>query len=350
MATPKYTTETHVYKRVGSLELTIDVHTPSEPSSEPRTALIWYHGGFLVRNEAAHDTRVSWSDQDLQIVGTKTSWSPTWLINASIRRGWIVATPSYRLLPEATGDEVLSDTIDAAHWVAANISSRILMTGGSAGGFLAVATAAQLTSPRPLAVLANYGMLDFSHPEYIDGSAMGAMPPLPEAVTEPVVKEIAASRGVGVIDGYAPPEDFSPDKRMLWVATIKQLALFPDIITGVPGLSQQIKKSGIEVIKPEHRKFFPLSFGLSASYPPTALVHGAADDLVEASQSTAAAEKLKAAGVEVVLVTVPGVGHGFDSADPELDVDSPKAEETEVGRALRTMVQFLDSTAAKEAA
>jgi hypothetical protein len=40
------------------------------------------------------------------------------------------------------------------------------------------------------------------------------------------------------------------------ITAIKQLALFPEIITGVPGLSQQIRESGGEVIKPEHRKFF----------------------------------------------------------------------------------------------
>ncbi|KAH6676955.1 Alpha/Beta hydrolase protein [Plectosphaerella plurivora] len=283
MSTPAYTVKTHVYKRVNGLDLTIDVCTPTgKESSKPLTALIFYHGVFL-------------------IFGSKTAWAPEWLIRASIRRGWTYIAPSYRLLPEATGDDVLSDTLDAAQWVAADITPRIVMTGASAGGFLAMATAVQLRSPRPPAVLAIYGMLDFSHPEYIDGSAMGAMPPLPDTVTGPVVEEITASRGVDIIDAYSQPEDMATDKRMLWVAVIKQLALFPEIITGVPGLSQKIRQSGVENIKLEHRKFFPVAFGLSEDFPPTAFVHGTADDLVEVSQSTNAAEKLRAIGVDVAL-------------------------------------------------
>lgn len=249
-------------------------------------------------------------------------------------------TPSYRLLPEATGDDVLSDALDAAKWVMDNITPRVILTGASAGGFLAVATSAQLTSPRPLAVLSIYGMLDLSHPEFVDGSRVGPSPVFPEAVTEPLVKKIRAARGAGVIDAYPFPEDPSKDERMLQIAVMKQLALFPEIVTGVPGLSEQIKASGTDIIEPKHQKFFPLSFGLSENYPPTALVHGEADDIIETSQSTAAADKLREFEVDVVLATVPGGGHGFD-LDPTLDIDAVDAETSDTTRALRKMVDFL---------
>ena len=52
----------------------------------------------------------------------------------------------------------------------------------------------------------------------------------------------------------------------------------------------------------------------SGACPPTWLVHGSQDTLVPLGDSKWAREALQAAGVEVTLVTVPGVDHGFDSA------------------------------------
>jgi phospholipase/carboxylesterase len=49
-----------------------------------------------------------------------------------------------------------------------------------------------------------------------------------------------------------------------------------------------------------------------AAPPPVLLVHGEADPLVPVSASENAAKTLRAAGVEVELVTVPGLGHGID--------------------------------------
>ena len=49
-----------------------------------------------------------------------------------------------------------------------------------------------------------------------------------------------------------------------------------------------------------------------AVWPPVLLMHGAADAVVPAEASASAATVLRAAGVAVDLVTVPGLGHGLD--------------------------------------
>jgi acetyl esterase/lipase len=58
---------------------------------------------------------------------------------------------------------------------------------------------------------------------------------------------------------------------------------------------------------------------VSARTPPTLLIHGDADDLIPHDQSTGFQAALRAAGVPVDLITVPGGKHGadFGSAQPK---------------------------------
>lgn len=321
---------THVYKKCGSLELSLDVLTPSKTVT-PDTAIIHYHGGFLV-------------------IGNKEIWPPAWLIDAAKRRNWAYITPNYRLLPEASGDEVLSDALDAAQWVIDNITRRVIIAGSSAGGYLAVATTAQLISPRPVAVLSVYGMLDFSHPRYLNpGFTPMHLPTLPQPVLDRIMHQIAETKGQNVTGGYQNAPDPSKDPRMGWILALHQAAAYPQQLTGVAGMAQKLKDVGLDAVQPEHRKFFPLAFGLTPDFPPTALLHGLADDSVDASQSVNAEQALKKLGIEVLLETVEGKGHGFDimEVSPDTDVDAFEPGKNPVVDSLRNIAQFLDKAAEK---
>ncbi|KAM0325852.1 hypothetical protein ACHAQA_007155 [Verticillium albo-atrum] len=315
---------THVFKVASSLELTLDVTSNEE---NPQTAVVHYHGGYVVR-------------------GTKDSWPPVWLIETALRRGWAYVSPSYRLLPEASGTDVLDDALDAAKWVIDNISPRIIIAGSSGGGYLSVATAAQLKSPKPLAVLLVYGMLDFTIPPYITlGSSSGQAPPLPDCDT--VVKEIWESRGKGIIDADEPL-DFVTDKRAILIRALHQAALYPDVLTGEQGLSQKIREKGLDSVDPAHYHLFPVAFGLTKDFPPTALLHGLADDSVDAVQSIRAEKKLRDLGVEVLLETVEGKGHGFDLGDipPGTDVEAEETASDPVIDSVRRIIKFIDKATA----
>jgi phospholipase/carboxylesterase len=48
--------------------------------------------------------------------------------------------------------------------------------------------------------------------------------------------------------------------------------------------------------------------------PPVLLIHGEADDVVPAARSRAAEQALRAAGVPVEALYIPGLGHGIDDA------------------------------------
>ncbi|KAH7011042.1 Alpha/Beta hydrolase protein [Ilyonectria destructans] len=317
--------QTHVFKRVGSFDLTLDVVTPL--GSVPDTAIIHYHGGFLV-------------------FGGKDVWTPTWLVNAALRRNWAFVSPSYRLLPEATGEELLSDALDAAKYVQENLTKRVIIAGASAGGYLATTTASQLTSPQPIGVMSVYGMNDLARPRYITaGLPPNKAPPLSNL--EAVLEEIAEAKGVNVIDEHNPGFDLSKDPRFRLVRAMHEAALYPELLTGVQGLAVQIRKSGLDAIQPQHRKFFPIAAGLSPNYPPTALIHGTEDDAVGVEQSEHAAQALKKLGIEVLLEKVEGRGHAFDLMElaSGTDIEAAETAQTPVTRGLNNVMAFLDKVA-----
>ncbi|GAD94260.1 hypothetical protein AN5432.2 [Paecilomyces variotii No. 5] len=315
---------THTYKVTDGLALTIDVtYPPGYNEAEQKTALLHFHGGFLV-------------------IGDKTSFTPHWLINVCNRRGWAYVTASYRLLPEATGLDILSDTVDAANWVAANVSRRYILAGSSAGGYLALATAIHPNCPQPLAVLSVYGMLDLTNQRYVQkGRSLRApVENLQEALGE---IDLAIKNG-SVTDGYPiNPADMPADKRYKWIRAMHEAARIPDILTRIPGLAQKILTQGKEVIPEEYRPLFPAAFGNLSKLPAVALLHGDSDELVMIDQSEIMAEKLRAVGVEVLFEIAAGQGHGFDAREYiDLDSEDAKLHGKDFYTPLSKVISFLE--------
>ncbi|KAL1989068.1 hypothetical protein VTN96DRAFT_5831 [Rasamsonia emersonii] len=290
-------TSTSVFKTVNGLSLTIDVSIPED----------FQQGTGIVL-----------------VLGEKTTFPPLWLIRACHRRGWAYATASYRLLPEASGLDILSDALDAVRWIHDHISKNIIIAGSSAGGYLALATAANPHAPRPLAVLSIYGMLDLASQRYV----------------QPALE----FSGFTVSDITASAEEITKAK------TAGQLVLFPDLLTRIPGLAGRILQEGVEVIPEDVRAIFPATFGLDANFPPTALVHGDADVLVCFDQSAAVSQKLRSKGVSVLFEQVVGQGHGFDVRVPDdIDIDDPKAGDPPFYDNLRRILAYLESVCKERA-
>ncbi|KAL4934931.1 hypothetical protein BDV06DRAFT_229294 [Aspergillus oleicola] len=317
----------HIFKEVNGLSLSIDVTKP-EATTDKGVVLVHFHGGYL-------------------ILGEKTTGPPHWLINACRARGWTYATPSYRLLPEATGSETLADALDAINWAVKNISRRIVIAGSSAGGYLALAVAAHPDCPRPLAVLANYGMLDPSSRRYIEPGHVlrGPTKDLPGTVAE--IKQAIESGKV--VDGYPFPANPPTDPRFNWVNALHEAALFPDVLTRIPGLASRIVAEGVEAIPNEHRVLFPVPCGLKKGFPPVVLLHGDADMLVGIEQSVKAAEKMVQLGIDVHLERAVGQGHGFEHMS-FIDLETYNAgEDKEMLECLRRVVAVLEKHVAKAA-
>ncbi|KXG45353.1 Alpha/beta hydrolase fold-3 [Penicillium griseofulvum] len=309
---------THTFKVVDGLSLEIDVVSP--PTKDENTPVILhFHGGFL-------------------FLGEKTSFTPHWLINACQKRGWIYATASYRLLPETPGLEILQDAIDAVSWVYENLSKRVVIAGSSAGGYLALAAGAHPATPRPLAVLSIYGMMDCAGERYIHpGQPLGATI---ENEAE-VLKEVDDAMRADAIDAYAFPMDPPADSRFRWIMALHQAAQFPDVLTRKPGLGARIVGEGLGAIVEEDRVLFPVRFGLKEGFPATVLLHGDADDVVRFEQSVAVVEGLKAVGVDVSLERAEGQGHGFEVQDV-IDLDGDETADKAVIEPLRRVIAHLE--------
>jgi acetyl esterase/lipase len=97
------------------------------------------------------------------------------LLDLALAQSAIIVTPDYRLLPESTGLDILSDLAGFWSWIPQNLNSeleilfpgtgiqvdlrRLLVTGQSAGGYLAVQSALLQPDAGIKAVIATSPML-----------------------------------------------------------------------------------------------------------------------------------------------------------------------------------------------
>lgn len=150
-------------------------------------------------------------------------------------------------------------------------------------------------------------------------------------------------RSAKAVDGYPFPSDLATDQRFKWASTMHQTARYIDVLTRSPGLTEKIAKEGVQVIPEEHRPLFPATFGLNANFPPTVLLHGDVDDLVDFGLSSSVATKFQNAGLDVHLERVVGQGHGFE-ANEHIDLDAENNVEDRDGKreSLKRVVEILE--------
>ncbi len=134
--------------RLGDRQVTRHVNIRYTPSGDRRHVLDVY-----TRREGTRDAPVL-----LQLHGgawmtgsKRTQGRP--LMNHLARRGWVCVAPNYRLSPAVHHPEHLIDCKRALAWVRANIGdyggdpTRVVVTGGSAGGHLAALLALSANDP-----------------------------------------------------------------------------------------------------------------------------------------------------------------------------------------------------------
>ncbi|KAJ5090929.1 hypothetical protein N7532_009613 [Penicillium argentinense] len=313
---------THTYKVVGDLALSVDITKPPNFSQDDPLVL-HFHGGYLM-------------------IGEKSSFPPYWLINACRHRNWAYATASYRLLPEASGLDMLSDSRDVTQWIYDNITTNIIIAGSSAGGYLAFATAALPESPPIRSLLTVCGGFDFSRPKWIQPQGR------PEDIAETIDALNAAIYNGHPVDSHPIPIDHAAaaqDKRIQLIKPFLAAAKFPEALLHIPDIGLKIISQGLDTIPVSHRALFPLAFGVTDKFPPTVLIHGDQDVMVEFEESTSAAEKLKEVGVKFILERAEGCGHGFDVQGP-IDLDAVGSDEPMFYVNLRRGIEFLEQMVA----
>ncbi|CAN8098970.1 unnamed protein product [Discula destructiva] len=285
-----------VYKKLPDQEIDVDVYLPTqaEPSNAGLPVLIDIHGGAWMLGSSKMVNR----DQ----------------VKDCLNRGWIVLAPNHRLCPQVDLFEgPMQDCRDLLAWVyhgglvkaiAEKTAKQcqvdydhVFAFGTSSGGTLSLALGFGV--PRPVAGVFNmYGPCCFSDPFWAaEITPLAAR--MPQDLTDDFLRQVYDEKPVPIqggvsLEGQAQgPPDFTDPRQAF-------------------ALTRIAKGKVMEAVCPsgEHDKVDPI-LNISASFPPTFIVHGAADTMVPISLSSRLLSALQEAGVRCGMVEVPGEEHTF---------------------------------------
>ena len=276
---------THVYKTVGDVKISADVYQPAA-SKTPRPVVVWIHGGAL-------------------IVGSR-SQVPKQVLELCTQEGFVFVSLDYRLAPEVKLPEIAADVQDAFRWLHKEGSklfqadtSRVVVVGGSAGGFLTELVGATV-DPRPAALVAFWGYGDIDGPWATSASEhYRTKTPLVDAA------QARAAVNKGVLTNTDNPA--VAQARGLFYRHLRQTGEWSLEVTGIDAKKQP---GALD-------KFCPVKL-ITGSYPPLLMVHGTADTDVPYSCSVDMDRELTKHLVPHELITVPNAEHGLRDGDPKL--------------------------------
>jgi acetyl esterase/lipase len=269
--------QTFTYKTVGTCEIKADVYGSGRDTGGP--VVVWIHGGALIMGHRG---------------GIDAA-----LRDALVKAGYVVVSIDYRLAPETKLPAILEDVQDACRWVRLQgpalfhaDPSRLAVMGGSAGGYLTLASGYRI-EPRPKALVSFWGYGDIAGPWYSR--------PDPFYCRQPLVPKDEAYQAVG---GAVLSDSSGKNNRGRFYLYCRQNGLWPKEVAGHDPDTEP------HAFDP----FCPIR-NVDDRYPPTLLVHGTNDTDVPYAQSQEMDKELARRGIEHELITVPGAGHGLSGAD-----------------------------------
>lgn len=282
------------FKTVGDLSIYLDIYLPKETTSDkPAPVLIWWHGGGLLQ-------------------GTRKGLAPH-LARAPDLHNICVVSADYRLAPQVRLPAILSDVRDAIDYVQSDKfkvdtdgradSSRLVLSGSSAGGWLALIGASQLgfkecniapLSGKISGTIPIYPITDLTSPfwntkqhpvSYMNGRIINGP------------KELGS-----YLDPKEPAVAFSSldSPRNVFYHYMIQEALLPSLLLDDTGLSPDI---------------FSVAKALDEdriSMPPTLMTHGTIDDKVPISQAEDVLKALRKKKIDADLIVEHGKDHLYD--------------------------------------
>ncbi len=269
---------THVYKTVGDVSIHADVYRPDDDKVRP--VVVWIHGGAL-------------------IVGSRES-VPGNILELCQKEGFALVSIDYRLAPEIKLPQIAEDLDDALAWIRTQgperfqiDPERMVITGGSAGGFCTYLVTARMKH-KPRAIVSYWGYGEFD-PEWtvVKSKDHGE-----------AVKQDDALQGVGKEVVTAPTKEQAPGRGAFYRCT-RQNGIWSKEVTGFDPVKD----------KEQLDRFSPVRL-VSKDFPPTLMIHGTIDTDVPYACSLRMAEAFKKHGVPYELVTVENAGHGLAGGDP----------------------------------
>jgi acetyl esterase/lipase len=240
-----------VYGNANNFELKLDVYRPHDAKAPTPVVLVIHGGGWI---EGSKEARALEGLPYLQM-------------------GFAVVNVEYRLAKVSLAPAAVEDCLCALHWVAKNAKqynfdlTRIVTSGGSAGGHLALTTG----------MIPSSSGLDAQCAAENNGWDTPKMEPLPKVAA--IVNWFGITDVADMLQGA--------DTRAYVVSWFGSL---PD---------------RMEVA----RRVSPITY-VRPGLPPIITIHGDHDPLVPYSQAVRLHQALDKAEVRNQLVTIPGAGHG----------------------------------------
>jgi acetyl esterase/lipase len=285
----------------GQRVLLCDIWQPPEDVPPSGVALIYLHGS-------------GWHYLDKD-VGTRTMFAHL------AAQGHVIMDVAYRLCPETDWRGMLGDTRRAVTWMKANAArygadpARVVLSGGSAGGHLAL-LAAYTPDQKQLApadvpgndlsvrgVLAWYGVPDMAAYHENGKRVFG------EIVQEPALPKPGE---LSIGDRMMKRMGFEIKPVTHWMPGETVQAEMMRALFGCPPSPEQFAEAS------------PVSY-TGPHCPPTLLLHGEHDSFVPIRSTRDLVEKLKKDGVPVVAVIYPETEHAFDLMLPKISPASQAA-------------------------
>jgi acetyl esterase/lipase len=275
--------QTVTYKTVGPTKIRADVFRRN--GNESRPCVVWIHGGALImgnRDGVPRDIKKLCQEQN-----------------------YVLVSLDYRLAPEVKLPAIIDDIKDAFRWIHSDgvaqfhiDPQKILVTGGSAGGYLTMMTGI-CVEPRPKALVTYWGYGDVDGPWYVEPSAHYRQ--------QDLVKKEEAYGVVGseVVTG----SDRRP--RRTYYLYLRQNGLWTREVSGFDPQTERAKLD----------PFCPVR-NITPDYPPILMIHGTADTDVPYQESADMDMALAKQGVPHELVTVENGGHGLGGGDPKVVADA----------------------------
>jgi acetyl esterase/lipase len=277
---PAFSKKSYTYKTAGKLNIQADVYRADDKVVRP--VVVWIHGGALIMGSRTH--------------------VPRNLLDLCRDEGFALVSLDYRLAPEVKLPAIIADVEDAFRWLNEQgpkllhvDPKRMVVTGGSAGGYLTLTTGYRVR-PRPRALVAYWGYGDVDGDWYTKPSAHYRK-------VAKLVKEEEARKAVGgaVLPGAEGKQNAQRGRYYLF---LRQNGLWTKEVTGFDPVSERKKLDAYCPVR-----------NVTRDYPPTMLVHGTEDTDVPYDLSAAMAKEFARNKVEHELVTVRGAGHGLSGGD-----------------------------------
>jgi acetyl esterase/lipase len=271
---------THTYKTVGDLQIQVDLYSAGGPEGRP--VVVWIHGGAL-------------------ITGSKAG-VPKNLLDLCRDEGYALVSIDYRLAPEVKLPEIIADVEACFTWISkfgpkllAVDPDRMVIAGGSAGGYLTLTMGARLKE-KPKALVAYWGYGD------VDGEWY-TKPSEHYRKTVPLIDKDEVYKAVSKTPLTGSEKDFDGKARGRLYLYFRQNGLWTKEVTGFDPTE-----------KTKLTPYCPVR-NVTKAYPPTILVHGTEDTDVPYELSANMAKEFEKHKVPFEFVTVKGAGHGLSGGE-----------------------------------